>query len=75
MGATYPLEFARSGQAFTCAQGENVPDAAYAAGLSPLSSCGQGLCGTRRTSRLSGTVDMRHNGGIRPHGNARTRCC
>ncbi|MGD9526723.1 MAG: FAD-binding oxidoreductase [Pseudonocardia sp.] len=75
---TYSVEFVRSGKTFTCAQDENVLDAAYAAGLSPLSSCGQGMCGTCKTTLLSGSVDMRHNGGIRPREIDRNRiliCC
>ena len=75
---TYWVEFARSGQTFTCAEDENVLDAAYAAGLSPVSSCGQGMCGTCKTTMLSGTVDMQHNGGIRPREIARNKvliCC
>ena len=64
--ATYSIEFARSGKTFTCAEDEYVLDAAYSAGLSPASSCGQGMCGTCKTTVLSGTVDMQHNGGIRP---------
>ncbi len=75
---TYSVEFARSGHTFTCAEGENVLDAAFAAGLTPPSSCGQGLCGTCKTTLLSGTVDMRHQGGIRPREIARNRvliCC
>ena len=32
---TYSVEFVRSGRTFTCAEDENVLDAAYAAGLSP----------------------------------------
>jgi len=75
---TYSVEFARSGQTFTCAEDENVLDAAYAAGLSPVSSCGQGMCGTCKTTMLSGTVDMQHNGGIRPREIARNKvliCC
>ena len=48
-------------------------DAAYAAGLSPPSSCGQGMCGTCKTTMISGTVDMQHNGGIRPREITRTR--
>jgi hypothetical protein len=34
---TYSVEFVRSGRTFTCAEDENVLDAAYAAGLSPIS--------------------------------------
>jgi ferredoxin-NADP reductase len=75
---TYSVEFVRSGRTFTCAEDENVLDAAYAAGLSPISSCGQGMCGTCKTTVLSGAVDMRHNGGIRPREVAQNKvliCC
>ena len=63
---TYSVEFVCSGRTFTCADDENVLDAAFAAGLTPPSSCGQGMCGTCKTTMLSGTVDMQHMGGIRP---------
>jgi ferredoxin-NADP reductase len=75
---TYSVEFARSGRTFTCAEGENVLDAAFAAGLTPPSSCGQGLCGTCKTTLLSGDVDMQHQGGVRPRDIARNKiliCC
>jgi glycine betaine catabolism B len=75
---TYSVEFVRSGRTVTCADDENVLDAAYAAGLSPASSCGQGMCGTCKTTLLSGTVDMQHNGGIRPREVAQNKiliCC
>jgi ferredoxin-NADP reductase len=75
---TFAVEFVRSGRTFTCAGDENVLDAAYAAGLSPVSSCGQGMCGTCKTTMISGAVDMQHNGGIRPREIARNKvliCC
>ena len=75
---TYAVEFVRSGRSFTCAEDEYVLDAAYAAGLSPSSSCGQGMCGTCKTTMLSGAVDMQHNGGIRPREVAQNKvliCC
>ncbi len=75
---TYSVEFVLSGQTFTCGEDENVLDAAYAAGLAPVSSCGQGMCGTCKTTILSGTVDMQHNGGIRPREIAQNKvliCC
>jgi ferredoxin-NADP reductase len=78
MARTYSVEFVRSGRTFTCAEDENVLDAAYEAGLSPASSCGQGMCGTCKTTMLSGAVDMQHNGGIRPREIARNKvliCC
>ena len=76
--ATYSVEFVRSGVTVTCGKDENLLDAAYAAGLAPRSSCGQGMCGTCKTTMLSGTVDMRHNGGIRPREIAQNKiliCC
>ena len=75
---TYSVEFLRSGRSFTCAEHEYVLDAAYAAGLNPASSCGQGMCGTCKTTLLSGNVDMQHNGGIRPREIAQNKvliCC
>jgi glycine betaine catabolism B len=75
---TYSVEFVRSGRTFTCADDEFVLDAAYAAGLTPPSSCGQGMCGTCKTTMLSGTVDMQHMGGIRPREIANNKvliCC
>ena len=38
----------------------------WPAGLRLPSSCTQGMCGTCKTTMLSGEVDMQHNGGIRP---------
>ncbi|WP_245817052.1 hybrid-cluster NAD(P)-dependent oxidoreductase [Geodermatophilus saharensis] len=74
----YSVEFVRSGRTFRCGADENVLDAAYAAGLTPPSSCGQGMCGTCKTTVLSGAVDMQHQGGIRPREIAQNKlliCC
>ncbi|WP_051004888.1 hybrid-cluster NAD(P)-dependent oxidoreductase [Blastococcus saxobsidens] len=76
--ATFSVEFVRSGRTFRCGADENVLDAAYGAGLTPPSSCGQGMCGTCKTTILSGTVDMQHQGGIRPREIAQDKlliCC
>lgn len=75
---THTVEFVRSGRRFPCAEDQNVLDAAHAAGLSPPSSCGQGMCGTCTSTMTTGSVDMRHRGGIRPREIARNRillCC
>ncbi len=74
----FSVEFVRSGRTFLCGADENVLDAAWAAGLAPPSSCGQGMCGTCKTTVLSGTVDMQHQGGIRPREIAQDKlliCC
>ena len=76
--AEFSVEFVRSGRTFRCGADQNVLDAAYEAGLTPPSSCGQGMCGTCKTTVLSGTVDMQHQGGIRPREIAQDKlliCC
>ena len=58
---TYSVEFVRSDRTFTCADDENVLDAAYAAGLSPCHPVGR---------------DVRHpqdNGALRHRGYAAQR--
>ncbi len=63
---SYSIEFVRTGRFVTCGADEFVLDAALAAGLRLASSCAQGMCGSCKTTMLSGEVDMQHNGGIRP---------
>ena len=61
-----------------CRGDENILDAALAAGLRLPSSCTQGMCGTCKVAKLSGEVDMNHNGGIRPREVAANKiliCC
>lgn len=77
-GESFSIKFTRSGQTFPCAADEFLLDAAFAAGLAPLSSCGQGMCGTCKSTIVSGSVDMQHNGGIRPREIAQHKiliCC
>lgn len=64
--ATYSVEFSKSGRTVTCRADQNVLDAALAGGVRLASSCSQGMCGTCKISKLSGEVEMNHNGGIRP---------
>jgi ferredoxin-NADP reductase len=63
---TFDVEFVKSGLTVTCGSGQFVLDAAAAAGLRLPASCTEGMCGTCKTTLLSGEVDMQHNGGIRP---------
>jgi ferredoxin-NADP reductase len=65
-GATFSVTFARSGTAVACPPGTTVLAAAKAAGLRLPSACTRGVCGTCKSRMLSGRVDMRHGGGIRP---------
>ncbi|MBY4108188.1 hybrid-cluster NAD(P)-dependent oxidoreductase [Rhodococcus fascians] len=74
----YTVAFTESGRTIECGEDETVLDAALAAGMRLPSSCAQGMCGTCKTTLLSGEVDMQHNGGIRPKEIARGKiliCC
>jgi len=47
-------------------------------GLNPPSSCAEGVCGTCKSTVVSGPVDMEHACGIRPREIAETKillCC
>ena len=76
--ATFSVEFVRSGRTINVPADQYVLDAALAAGMRPASSCSQGMCGTCKTTMLDGSVDMQHNGGIRPKEVAQNKiliCC
>lgn len=76
--ATHRVEFTQTGQTVRCRSDETILAAAWAAGLAPASSCEQGMCGTCKSTVLSGSVDMHHNGGIRPREIAQGKillCC
>ena len=76
--ATFSVEFVRAGRTINISANQFVLDAALAAGMRPPSSCSQGMCGTCKTTMLEGTVDMQHNGGIRPKEVANNKiliCC
>lgn len=64
--AGFRVEFRDHNITFECSPDTTILDAAAAAGLTLPSSCAQGLCGTCKSTLISGEVDMRHNGGIRP---------
>ncbi|MCM1010942.1 MULTISPECIES: hybrid-cluster NAD(P)-dependent oxidoreductase [unclassified Brevibacterium] len=77
-GATFAIDFASSGTRVECDVATTVLEATAAAGLPVPSSCGAGMCGTCKSTLLSGEVDMRHAGGIRPKEIAAGRflpCC
>jgi len=64
--ATFSVDFTKTGRTITVRADEFVLDAALAAGVRLASSCSQGMCGTCKIPKLSGEVEMNHNGGIRP---------
>jgi ferredoxin-NADP reductase len=62
---TFTVKLSRTSRAFTMSAAETVLSAARKAGVAIPSSCSQGVCGTCKTRLIEGTVDMKHNGGIR----------
>ncbi|SAK68482.1 ferredoxin oxidoreductase [Caballeronia glebae] len=62
---TFTVKLSRSSKSFTMNASQTVLSAAKKAGVAVPSSCSQGICGTCKTRVLEGTVDMKHNGGIR----------
>ena len=62
---TFTIRFARQDRDIACPGGANILAAARAAGVRLSSACGKGVCGTCKSRLLSGTVEMRHGGGIR----------
>lgn len=64
--AVHSIVLQTSGQTFSCRSDQTLLQAAQAAGLRLPSSCSNGVCGTCKTRKKSGEVEMKHNGGIRP---------
>ena len=62
---TFMVEFARLGRTVACPSGSTILAAARAAGLRLPSACNKGVCGTCKSRLISGTVELRHGGGIR----------
>lgn len=75
---TYSVELACRGRTIECDAGTPILQAAARAGVTLPSSCGEGVCGTCKTTMLAGSVDMDHAGGIRPREIAQNKillCC
>lgn len=65
-GAAFTVEFKRSGRTVGCDAGMTLLDAATRSGISVPYACSQGICGTCKVLRVSGDVQMSHQGGISP---------
>lgn len=65
-GTGFTVRLARTGRTVECDADTPVLAAAAREGITLPASCAQGMCGTCKTTLLSGSVDMRHAGGIRP---------
>lgn len=64
-GATaHSVKFAFAGKSATCGAGQTILQAARSAGVRIGAACESGLCGTCRVMKVSGEVEMSHNGGI-----------
>ncbi|MCM5680527.1 FAD-binding oxidoreductase [Schlegelella sp. S2-27] len=54
------------GERFECSADETILQAAQRAGVRWPFSCSSGMCGTCRTRKLTGEIEMHQNGGLRP---------
>lgn len=61
----FKVEFAKANRVIECGEDTTVLVAARKAGVRLPSSCSKGLCGTCKSKLVSGTVEMKHGGGIR----------
>lgn len=66
MSVTHQITFARTGKTFPCDEDTFILKAAADAGLRLPHACAQGVCGTCKSKKISGDVEMSHGGGIRP---------
>ena len=61
----HTVTFAKTGMSFPCDEDTVILKAAAAAGLRLPHSCDKGMCSTCRSKKISGEVEMNHQGGIR----------
>lgn len=62
---SFEVRFSKQGRTIDVPADQTVLSCAKRAGLRIPSSCANGICGTCKSKLVSGTVDMRHGGGIR----------
>lgn len=62
---TFKVEFTKTRRSIEVPENMTVLEAAKRAGMRLPSSCTQGLCGTCKSKKVSGTIEMNHQGGIR----------
>jgi ferredoxin-NADP reductase len=62
-----PIRFALSDIDADCVSGQTVLQTARASGVRISAACEFGLCGTCKIKKVSGEVEMSHNGGILDH--------
>lgn len=62
---TFEVQFSKQGRKIDVSGDQTVLSCAKKTGIRIPSSCANGVCGTCKSKLLSGSVDMKHNGGIR----------
>ncbi|MEF2071880.1 hybrid-cluster NAD(P)-dependent oxidoreductase [Consotaella aegiceratis] len=62
---TYRVEFTKTKRVVECPEDMTVLEAARRAGMRIPFNCSKGLCGTCKSKVTSGSVEMKHGGGIR----------
>lgn len=62
---TYEITFTKSNVTIPCDENTTILAAARLAGMRLPASCTKGLCGTCKSKKREGTVEMAHAGGIR----------
>lgn len=63
---SFEVSLGKRGVAFRCRPDQTILQAAIESGLRMPSSCAHGVCGTCRTVKTSGEVEMNQNGALRP---------
>eukprot|EP01037_Dinobryon_pediforme_P015812 gene15812-15970_t len=63
--STFKVEFTKQKRSIAVPSDQTVLSCAKKAGVKISSSCATGLCGTCKSKLIAGSVDMKHNGGIR----------
>ena len=62
---SFKVEFTKTRRSIDVPENMTVLEAAKRAGMRLPSSCTQGMCGTCKSKKVSGTINMTHQGGIR----------
>lgn len=65
-GRRFEIVLKARGERFECGADETVLKAAQRAGVRWPFSCASGVCGTCRTRKIAGEIDMNQGGGLRP---------
>lgn len=65
VAATYQVQFAKQGKIIDVRADQTVLACAKKMGVRLPSSCSNGICGTCKSKLVSGSVEMKHEGGIR----------